>query len=126
MIDFDFLINGMDISLCTGHDDVEMFMYLTAPMERQLTPKEVGVKITLEDSWVDRAEHMWLIEGFTTDDLYTFAVENDYHEYDVIDWGNGCLTSEFASQYEYLTKYVKVDEVFQFVEEWLTKNIDIR
>lgn len=126
MIDFDYQKDNLLISTATDANDYDMFLYITAPVEVTFTAKEKGVKITLEDTLVDRAEHIWLIEGLTTDELYDLAVKHDWHEFEAIDWGMGCLTSEYASQYEYLTNYVREDHVQTYVDEWLMKNISIR
>lgn len=125
MIDFDFVTDKLHISVCTDANDCDMYLYITAPMEMTFTAKEVGVKITLEDTLIDRAEHVWLIEGLNTDELYDLAVKHDWHEFESIDWGMGCLTSEYASQYEYLRDYVREDHVSYYVDSWLMKNINV-
>lgn len=125
MRDFEFIKGNMHIAVCTNYNDTEFILYITAPVEVSLNAKEVGVSITLEDTLLDRAEHVWCIEGLYTDDLYEMAKSQGWNEYEAVDWGAGCLTTESASQYEYLSEYVKENEVHVFIDQWLTRNLFI-
>ena len=125
MRDFEIIKGNLHIDVCTNTNETEFILYVTAPVEVSLNAKEVGVSITLEDTLLDRAEHVWCIEGIYTDDLYEMAKSQGWNEYEAVDWGAGCLTTEHASQYEYLNEYVKEDEVHHFIEQWITRNLFI-
>jgi len=126
MRDFEIIKDNLHIMVCEGLDAATLELYITAPMEVQISPKEIGVSLHIEDTLIDRAENVWMVEGLLCEELYEWAVNSGYAEFDVVDWGAGCLTTERASQYEYLNEYAKESEVHEYIEEWITKHLDIR
>ena len=125
MIDISIQIDNLTIEVYTESDDYTMWLTITAPMEMAFTPLTEGISVKIEDEDVVRAERVWYIEGLDSDMFWDYAKREGFNEIDIIDWSKNCLDSLYVSQFEYLSEYVREQDVHEWVVDWLDKNIEI-
>jgi hypothetical protein len=109
----------------TESDDYNMWLTITAPIEVGFKPLTEGISVKIEDEDVVRAERVWYIEGLDSDMFWDYAKREGFNEIDIIDWSKNCLDSLYVSQFEYLSEYVREQDVHEWVVDWLDKNIEI-
>jgi hypothetical protein len=125
MIDISIQIENLTIEVNTESDDYNMWLTITAPIEVGFKPLTEGISVKIEDEDVVRAERVWYIEGLDSDMFWDYAKREGFNEIDIIDWSKNCLDSLYVSQFEYLSEYVREQDVHEWVVEWLDKNIEI-